>query len=244
MTLTDTELESLLVRGAPAPDPEAGALSATLAREIIHTDRERAAGALRRRRNRRAAIGVALAALVIAPPAAYATHRYLVQTGTFGQAELSEEDGSEWVDVCKPDLAAYLRSLPKPAMDPPPGMTWTAISDQTASRVQWQARENCAGSGERQQSTGLRSQVLWTAQDWWLDEAHTAHEAGRTKQAWEAANRFADLMDAQDRLGVNGDEQWKPYRDAARAGDFAKLDEFWLANSSYAPGGPNEGVDR
>lgn len=137
--------------------------------------------------------------------------------------------------MCRPDLAAYMRTLPEPTLAPPPGRTWGQLSNEVAE--QEHASQECSREGLREQSTGLRSLVLWRAEDYWLTEAHVAHLAGQETKARDAANHFADFMDAQAALGVMGDDNWKPVRDAARRGDWALVGEFWLANSSWSPGG-------
>ena len=102
--MTD-DLTALLTASRPPVDEAAlREVSVELARETVRTSR--AARARRRRR----LVGV-VAAIAVAVPATAAATYWTTHTGEHGDPSLSEENASEWLDVCAPDFASVAADL-------------------------------------------------------------------------------------------------------------------------------------
>lgn len=232
-----TPLDTLLTQSDPlVGDPstlESHArlteLSAMLAREVVQADRTlkgRRLGLLRRHKWATAAA----AALVIVPTSAYAASHFLAQTGQFGNAAYSEEDGSEWIDTCAADFPAFFRTLPQPTDASPTGLTWASIADQTIRQRQDSSDCQAGGFGAREQVTGLKATYYHLAEGIWTCRAVQAQRRGDFSGFRSNASSAAVMMDRLDELGIWGDDNWKPVRDALRAGDIDVITQSYEAN--------------
>lgn len=228
--MNDTELTALLI----ATDPDAVAppdrdrltgLSLAMAREVASAEPRRE----RRRFTTRRLAAVGVAALVAVPTGAWAADRFLAQTGEFGAPGMTENDTSEWIDLCATDLGTYVRSLPRPSGELPAGTTWDEVVDTVATDLLQTARTDCPSPGATMQETGVRSQFLFTAQGLWACSATKADDANDAAGVLAAGREVALVWDRLDALGVLGGTaaDWAPFRERAASGDAAFLREFF-----------------
>ena len=202
--------------------------SAQIAAAVVAADR---GASLRRRRTRRRTrlVALALSAAVVVPTGAWAAG-FLAQTGLFGAPGQTENDTSEFIDVCASDFPAYYATLPVPNSAPPAGLTWPQIRTFVVTRMASTNASSCPSPGAVMQRTGLLSQPLFVAQSVYACRALQAHRDGNDAAVRENLQGVADMFDAQEALGVLGDRAWVPWRDAAARGEFAGVQAFIDAN--------------
>lgn len=75
------------------------------------------------------------------------------------------------------------------------------------------------------QETGIRSQFFSLAEGHWARAALADHAAGREERAREKARMVGLQLTRLDELGIWGDDNWIPLRDAALRADWAALEE-------------------
>lgn len=223
------DLTEVLLRGA---DPVAGRLDGVdpagpLLAEVVASPAGRS-----RWRGRRVVVA-GLAALVVAVPgAAYAANRiFHAETGTYGLPGFTENDTTQYIDLCADDLDAYLRSLPVPAAAPPRGWSWERVADATAAGIRRGTAADCPSPGSTMQETGLRSTIEFYAQAIWLRAALAAHAAGDEGTARADLRAAAASMERLDLLGVYADDGWRPVHDGLLAGDWALVAQWVEANA-------------
>jgi hypothetical protein len=225
-----TDLDFLMQGADPASpldEKEAAVASLALAREITASDPSAVSV---RRRHRRWAAGLAVLAIAV-PTTAYAADRFLAQTGEHLAAS-TENDTSEVINVCAADFPTYVLSLPQPTDPAPAGMTWTDVGHIVAER--YSSGPDCApgGVGALAFETGIRNSYYRYAESVYLCRAVRDHDAGRSESGLANARLFATMMDRSEELGTFGDENWKPYRDAGRTGNWPLLKQFAAANAA------------
>lgn len=231
-------VDPLLRQSDPAPGPAdlvrgAGSteLSAALAREVVRAERQargRRLGLLRRHKWATATA----AALIVVPTSAYAGSAFLAHTGTFGDAAMTEEDGTEWIDTCAADFPAYVRTLAPTEGALPPGQTWDTVATRLiAGKAEAQAQD-CGpdGHGVREQVTGLRARYHLVAQGLWGCESIRRADASDPAGAGAAATEAATYFERLDALGVYDGDSWKLFRDRMAAQDMTFVRE-WFAET-------------
>lgn len=222
-------LEQLLRGSRPQQSVEEATGYATHSRSLAHdiVQLERQQGARRVTQRRRRLIGIAAAAAVPIPSTAWAAG-YLAQTGWFGAPGMTENDTSEWIDVCAADFPEYFAAqIPVPTEAPPSGWTWQEIGQDILAAKQSANATDCARSGVNEQVTGLTASYYLWAQDTWMCRAVEAHEAGDEAAFRSNAALAAGTMDRLLDLGVYGDEAWRPIRDGLVSGDVDVVKEFY-----------------
>ena len=222
MTTTHIDpLDALLRDMAPQVSiVDAADGSAALAAEVVSSSRRTGARWLTSRRRRIAAVA---AALVLVPSVAVAGPQFLARTGIFGQPGLTENDTSEWVNVCAADFPAFLRSLPKPTGAAPAGTTWDAITREVVGRNVKGVGQGCATGSSMVQTSTLRADFLVVAQMHWTCTALRDHANGDDPRARIAAREVAAIYNRLASARRFGDSNWRPNRDAAGRGDFSAL---------------------
>lgn len=208
-------------------------LSLAVAREIV------AGGCSDRRRpwprRRGAVIGGTVAALIAIPTAAYAGSRlFAAETGRYGGPGMTENDTSQYIDVCAVDFSAYLHALPAPTDQPPPGWTWSTVADRLASQIRQQSAADCAGPGAVMQRTGLRAQFYLFAQQRWERAGLTEHRAGHDDAARKDLRLAALMMERLDELHSWGDDGWQRVHHALLTADWPAVEDDLAVN-----GGPD-----
>lgn len=190
--------------------------SADLARRV-------AAGPRRSRRPRRA-VSIALAAVLVGAPTAAAAYSWTAHTGVFGDPTTSEEDASEWLDVCAPDFASTARTLAPRDLVLPPGAT----VDMAAEELWGTPDPACEGVGARRQADGIRMAYESWAHCSWV-HTYVAEPSLRD----EAARRLKQLANTPLLVAHDGGgtvEMLNELADAAAAGDVARVHQEQRVN--------------
>ncbi|HEX3900389.1 MAG TPA: hypothetical protein VHW74_14575 [Mycobacteriales bacterium] len=197
--------------------------STELAGQIANTQRRSFLG------SRKRMIAVGAAGMILVPGVAVAaTLHFTAETGHYGPPGLTESDTSEFINMCAPDIRAFVATLAPTSRPLPAGTTWPELIDQVATP----APGDCppSGPGEIQQVTGLRVRLLMATTCPWdatfLHADDTGDAAGRTY----AGKQLASTYDAINAIGGYGDDNWKPLRDAAAAGSRPLVERDYRAN--------------
>lgn len=221
MTITDEQLTDQLRARAPQVSIDGAAeLSRILARETVQATRRQRGRWLAGRRRRIAAVA---AVFVVVPGVAVAGQQFVARTGIFGASGMTENDTSEWINVCAADFPRLVRSLPRPAQALPPGTTWDAVATEVVHQNVTGVGQGCHGKASMVQDSMLRADFTLVAQGHWTCAAVDAHAAGHQRAALQAAREVAAAYDRLAAAGRSGDANWKPLRDAAYRGDYDSL---------------------
>lgn len=207
------------------------AASVALASEVVDADRLAQARARSTRRRRR--IGFAAVAASLAVPAtAWASYHFAAQSGWFGAPGMTENDTSEWINVCAADFPDYFATLPRPTDAAPEGLTWAQIGTRIVEQKRIGNAKDCAGAGVMEQSTGLKSSYYLYAENVWTCRAVAAHRSGDDAAFRANAASAATMMDRLSAMGIYGDDNWKPIREGLRSGDFSVINKYYDVNNS------------
>ena len=221
MTITDEHLtDQLRARAPQVTINDAAEMSRILAREAVQATRRQRGRWLAGRKRRIAAIA---AVFVIVPGAAVAGQQFVARTGVFGAPGMTENDTSEWINVCAADFPRLLRSLPRPTEALPAGSTWDAVATEVVRDNVAGVGQGCHGKASMVQESMLRADFTVVAQGHWTCAAVEQHAAGHDSEALRAAREVAATYDRLAAAGKFGDKNWKPLRDAAYRGDYAAL---------------------
>lgn len=231
-----TPLDTLLTQSDPlqgiAPAPESVTdLSAALAREVVDADRRtkgRRLGVLRRHKWATAAI----AALVVVPTSAYAASRFLAQTGTYDVGITTGKEDSEFIDLCAPDVGAYLASKEAPTDPLPAGSSWATVVGVIAAELRSVSPNACPpnGPGLLEAAVGLRGTLYFYGQREWACDAIAADKRGDAAAVKAAGKGMASLLQRQGDMGILAGNSWQAQRDEWAAGDITRITQFVTAN--------------
>lgn len=208
----EEELGTLLQATAP-PEPTAreGTLLA-VARGVVEADRGLRGRLRRTRRHRRVAAATAAVAVLV-PSGAWAAQHFLAQTGAFGDPGRNPglQDGSELIDTCAADLAAYTASVAPTDLPVPPGHSWAGYADAVAASSTDPGSCDTGRVGTTQ-ATSLRLDLLARASaDWgcvlvWADRDRDSTTGAGARSAMRAIDARAHALSPVD--GSTG--TWDP----------------------------------
>ena len=170
----------------------------------------------RRARSRRFAVVVA-AILALVAATSVAAHEFSAHTGWFGNPELTEEDGSEWLRTNAPDFPEAVRSLIPSELPLPQGFSW----QPEVSRQVRQGREY----GGLQQATGVRSTFAFYAYCAWVRSWYEARVAANLARQAQA-ERVLAAVPSWDAIGMDGGGVRQSLADVAaatRSGNVARV---------------------
>ena len=224
--MTD-DLTALLTASRPPVDETALCeASVDLARETVRTSR------VARARRRRRLVGV-VASVAVAVPATAAATYWTAHTGEHGDPSLSEENASEWLDVCAPDFASVAAGLAPTSLALPAGVSWAAATDRVVGS--WTA--GCEEGPSRTQSDGVRlSYEFYAGCAWgvaWLRADDRGDRAARAAAAAEL-RRQAESPLVADNDGGGMVASLTRVADAAAAGDAGPVRDEVAANCTTA----------
>lgn len=188
--------------------------SAQLARDVART--------VRRRRSPRRAVAISLAAIVVAVPTTAAGYAWTTHTGVFGDPNRSEEDGSEWLDMCAPDFYRTARSMAPTDVPLPAGATMRTA----AKEMYGHPDASCDDVGARFQADGVRLSYESWAWCSWVHDYLRSDQAGEAFAMRTAARQLGSLaasglLAAHDGGGTVAQD--REIATAAAAGDTARV---------------------
>ena len=236
MTDSDDQLGTMLTRidpyaGSSPSSHELASASVAVAHAVVAADRAAALQARRAKRRNRL-VALALAGTVVVPTSAWAGYHFAAQSGLFGAPGMTENDTSEFIDVCASDFPDFFATLAVPSDAPPSGLTWRQVGDRIVATKKESTVNDCPpkGPGLMEQTTGLKSQYYLYAQDVWICRALRDRATGDDAGFRSNAALAATTMDRLDAMGIYGDDNWQPFRDALKSGDTAVINQFYEAN--------------
>jgi hypothetical protein len=170
--------------------------------EVVEADRTLLGRVRGLRRRHKVAAAATAVAIVLVPSGAWAAQHFLAQTGTYGNPALNPEleDGSERIDTCARDFAAYVATLAPTDLPAPPGHSWSAYAAQVA-RSYTQDGTCTPGVQGTTQATGLRVDLLNSAaSDWgcvlvWADRDRDPATEAAARETMERFNARTHELD-------------------------------------------------
>lgn len=224
-------IEVRLRAAGRAVDPaEFAEPSGELAQEIVAAGGSRFAGS---RRRRLIAFGAVGAVLVPGVAVAATVYHFAAESGQYGAPGATENDTSQYINMCASDIRSYVASLAGSPRPLPAGTSWDQIIDQVATPPAGSCPP--VGPGEVEQVTGLKSRLLLATECPWEGDFLRAHAAGDAGEVHRAGQAIASAEDAVAALGVEGDDGWKVLRDGAADGDVAVVQQDYRANCTSVP---------
>jgi len=208
------ELENILRASAPQVDVEAcGGAARDLASEVAENCRRGP------RRISRRALVVTVGVLLIPATAAAGVLTYTAETGQYGKPGFTENDTSQYINMCASDIAQYVATLEPTSSPLPPGVTWNEIGDQFVTS----SGSDCPpqGPGQIDQVTGIKTDLLAMSSCPWESWALSAPSSAATADLQRADAVLADVQVTEHQINPHGTSGWElarqQYADASRA---------------------------
>ena len=207
------DLDELLRTSVPVVDVSA---SGPAARQVAMAVARRRRFSQRRLRRR---VVATVVGLVLVPAVAVAgVLHFTAQTGKYGAPGMTENDTSQYINMCAGDIDRYVATLYPTEQALPPGTTWSQIASDYISTF----RSSCppAGPGATTQVTGIKMSLLGESTCPW--EHWALHAPGLTEAAdlKHTDRALADVQVAQHQVNPHGDSGWeqseRQYADASR----------------------------
>lgn len=210
------DLENILRASAPPVDVEAcGVAARDVASEVAKNCRRRP------RRFSRRAVVVTVGVLLIPATAAAGVLTFTAETGQYGKPGFTENDTSQYINMCASDIGQYVATLEPTSSPLPPGVTWNEIGGQYVSNFS----SSCPpqGPGEEAQVTGIKIDLLAMSNCPWEKWALSAPSSTATADLERADEVLADTEVAEHQVNpaYNSNPGWKQisqqYAQASRA---------------------------
>jgi hypothetical protein len=181
-----------------------------------------------RRLTRRGIAIAAVGAVLIPATAAAAVLHFTAETGQYGKPGFTENDTSQYINMCAPDIAQYIATLEPKTRPLPPGVTWNEL----AARYIASFRSGCPprGPGETTQVTGIKTSLLTFSTCPWENWALTAPPSTATADLQRADEVLADTQVAEHQVNPHGTSGWQRYRDQYAHASRAFLDYDYQVN--------------
>jgi hypothetical protein len=153
---------------------------------------------------------VAAAVVIPTAAAAAAVVHFRAETGQYGKPGYTENDTSEYIDMCASDIRRYVATLEPTGRPLPPGVTW----DQVAARYV-DDEDQCPpfGPGVEEQVTGIRTGLIYSSTCYWQRWALSAPRASAAADLEEADAAIADDFVAVHAISPKVDSGWKQEHD-------------------------------
>lgn len=160
-------------------------------------------------RKRRALVAAVAGVVLIPAAAAAAIHG--AQTGRFGLPGMTENDTSQYIDMCAPDIRSYVGTLEPRTQPLPPGTTWDRLAAQFISSFSSECPPK--GPGSETQVTGIRNGLLEFSTCPWEHWALSAPPATAASNLSRADQMLANLQVEEHKVNPHGTDGWQHYRD-------------------------------
>lgn len=219
-----SDLETRLRRSAPTVNvSQCASVVSDLVAEVT-TARRRP----RLARGKRRTAAMSLAAAVFVPTAAFAAVHFAAETGQFGKPGATENDTSQYVNMCASDVSSYMATLEPRDLALPAGVTWTQIGQRNLAA--WQATCPPRDTGSIVQVSGIKGGYVHGAECAWEKDFLGASGAAAAQERQRASEAIVSAEDALVALGVDGDGGAKSRRDRAAQGDAAWISYDYQVN--------------
>ncbi|MGD0198229.1 MAG: hypothetical protein ABSC56_10045 [Solirubrobacteraceae bacterium] len=215
------DLEELLRASAPIVDVEACGPQARQVAIAVAGRRRFSPRWLRRR------VLATAAGLVLVPAvAAAAVLHFSAETGRYGLPGFTENDTSQYINMCAGDISQYVATLYPTDQALPPGTSWSQIASHYISTF------GCtpAGPGEQTQVTGIKSSLLEESTCPWEQWALAAPASAQTADLTRADQALADIQVAVHQVNPDGDSGWQQSEQQYADASLAFLDYDYQVN--------------
>jgi hypothetical protein len=218
------DLEEMLRASAPIVSVEG---CETAAREVASEVAERYRPH-RKHRKRRTLAAVATAMVLIPAAAAAAVVHFTAETGRFGSPGFTENDTSQYINMCASDIGRYVTTLEPTTRPLPPGSTWGGIAAKYVAGF----RSGCPpqGPGETTQVTGIKTTLLVMSTCPWERWALAAPPASRVADLRRVDAMLADTQGAEHQVNPHGTSGWQQSKRHYAHASLAFLDYDYQVN--------------
>jgi hypothetical protein len=168
-------------------------------------------------------------ALVAVPSAAAAAViHFHAETGIFGKPGFTENDTSQYINMCASDIATYMATLEPTSRPLPPGQTWSALGSAKIKQALTAIRSECPpqGPGAEQQTTGIKEDFLFASSCAWESYFLSVTGPNASAQQRNASQQIVSDLDALD----HGDSGWTQMRDHIAKGQKDWVDYDYQVN--------------
>jgi hypothetical protein len=217
------DLEEMVRAAAPPVSVEgAGVAAREVASAVAKRYRPRS-----RRLTRRGFAIAAVGAVLLPATAAAAVLHFTAETGQYGKPGLTENDTSQYINMCASDIARYVGTLEPKTRALPPGVTWDGLAANYLATF----RSGCPpqGPGEITQVTGIKTSLLIFSTCSWENWALTA-PASTTADLHRADEVLAATQVAEHQVNPQGTSGWQHDRDQYAHASRAFLDYDYQVN--------------
>ena len=217
------DLENVLRASAPSVDVEAcGAAARDVASEVAKNHPRRP-----RRLSRRAVI-VTVGVLLIPATAAAGVLTFNAETGQYGKPGFTENDTSQYINMCASDISQYVTTLEPTSSPLPPGVTWNELGAQFVSN----SNSECPpqGPGQIDQVTGIKTTLLAMSGCSWEGWALSAPSSAATADLQRADDVLADTQVTEHQVNPHGASGWEKARQQYAQASLAFLNYDYQVN--------------
>jgi len=217
------DLEKILRASAPPVDVEAsGAAARDVASAVAKEYRRRP------RRLTRRAVVVTVGALLIPAVAAAGVLHFTAETGQYGKPGFTENDTSQYINMCASDINKYVATLEPTTLPLPPGVTW----DELATKFVSIFRPDCPpqGPGSLTQVSGIKVDLLAQSTCPWENWVLTARPSSQAADLQQADEVLANIEVTEHQVDPHGTPSWQQLRDQYAVASRAFLNYDYQVN--------------
>jgi hypothetical protein len=201
------EFEKMLRASAPTIDIEnAGAVAREVASAVAQGSQPR-----RKRVSRKAVVIATIGAVLIPVAAAAAALGFAAETGQYGKPGFTENDTSQYINMCASDINSYVATLEPQTSPLPPGVTW----DELATKFVNIFRADCPpqGPGSLTQVSGIKVDLLASSACPWENWVLTAPPSSQAADLTRADGVLATNQVTEHQVDPHGTPSWQQLRD-------------------------------
>ncbi len=208
------DIENILRASAPSVEVEGcGAVARDLASEVTKSYRRRP------RRFSRRAVVVTVGVLLIPAAAAASVLTYSAETGQYGKPGFTENDTSQYINMCASDIGQYVATLEPTSAPLPPGVIWGQLGDQFVSNSTAECPPK--GPGQIDQVTGIKTDLLAMSSCSWESWTLSAPSFAAIPDLQRADEILANNQVTEHQVNPHGTPGWEQarlqYAQASRA---------------------------
>lgn len=217
------DVENILRASTPLIDVDGcGEPARDLASEVVKNYRRHP-----RRFSRRAML-VTVGVLLIPAAAAASVLTYSAETGQYGKPGFTENDTSQYINMCASDIGQYVATLESTTSPLPPGVTWAQLGTQFVSNSSSECPPH--GPGQIDQVTGIKTTLLAMSGCSWESWALSAPSSAATVDLQRADEILANNQVTEHQINPHGTPDWEQARLQYAQASSAFLDYDYQVN--------------
>ena len=218
------DFEEMLRASAPPVSVEgAGTAARQVAAAVAKRYRPRP-----RRLARRTVVFVAVGAVLIPVAAAAAVLGFTAETGHYGKPGFTENDTSQYINMCASDIGQYVATLEPTTSPLPPGITWDALAAKFIAIF----RPDCPpqGPGSLTQVSTIKVDLLASSTCPWENWMLTAPLSSQAADLTRVDGVLANNQVTEHQVDPHGTPDWQRLRDQYSHASQAFLDYDYQVN--------------